>query len=281
MRGKIRPYLLILAIPLFFLGCAGDNGDSGTLKVYVTDAKPVLPSGTEQVLITFEEVMVHKAGGDWVSLPLVQIPYTINLLQFSGGATTRLVPPVELDSGKYTQVRIVVTAASILFSGDPERYEVEVPSGKLRTDKNFDFDVAGGAAVDLTVDFDLSQSIVVTGSDRYELKPVLHINETQAAAKIFGEIAAATFGTATAAVVVVTWDKDNSGDKGVDDEEYTRLQVEKGIADPTGFAIFWLVPNQSYIVEVVVEDTLVYTETVNATDLIPGADFELNGGNPI
>ena len=87
MRGRIRPYLLILAIPLFFLGCAGDNGDSGTLKVYVTDAKPVLPSGTEQVLITFEEVMVHKAGGDWVSLPLVQSPYTINLLQFSGGAT--------------------------------------------------------------------------------------------------------------------------------------------------------------------------------------------------
>ena len=281
MRGRIRPYLLILAIPLFFLGCGGDNGDSGTLKVYVTDAKPVLPSGTEQVLITFEEVMVHKAGGDWVSLPLVQSPYTINLLQFSGGATTRLVPPVELDGGKYTQVRIVVTAASILFSGDPNPYEVEVPSGKLRTDKNFDFDVAGGAALDLTVDFDLSQSIVVTGSDRYELKPVLHINETQAAAKIFGEIAAATFGTATEAVVVVTWDKDNSGDKGLDDEEYTRLQVEKGIADPTGFAIFWLVPNQSYIVEVVVEDTLVYTETVNATDLIPGADFELNGGNPI
>jgi len=33
----------------------------------------------------------------------------------------------------------------------------------LKTDKNFEFNVQGGGAVDLTVDFDLSQSIVVTG----------------------------------------------------------------------------------------------------------------------
>jgi len=268
MFTRICAFLLALAIPVLFLGCGGDNGDSGTLHVSVTDAKPMLPSGTEHVLITFEEVRVHKAGGDWISLPLVQSPYTIDLLQFSDGATTSLVPPVQLESGKYTQIRIVVTSASILFSGDPNPHEVEVPSGKLRTDKNFDFDVASGTAVDLTVDFDLSRSIVVTGSDRYKLKPVLHINETHAAATISGTIGPA-FGDSTEAIVTVT-----SGS-----EPYTQIVVTKpDPLPPEGveFRIFWLVANQSYTVTVGV-----YTEAVNATDLGPGADFVLNGGDPI
>jgi hypothetical protein len=217
--------------------------------VAITDAKPRLPEGTEHVYVTFDEVQVHKAGGDWVSVPLAQSPYTIDLLQFSDGRTTQLVPPVKLTSGKYTQIRIIVSDASLVIDGNS--YPVEVPSGKLRTDQNFDFEVRGGGAVDLTVDFDLYKSIVVTGNHKYKLKPVLHIVETLEAATIQGSIPAAAFGTSTdPAIVTVWWDKDTSCslDENVD-EIYTQVEVPK--ADPAAeFEIFWLVPNEAYIVQI-------------------------------
>jgi hypothetical protein len=70
---------------------------------------------------------------------------------------------------------------------------VTIPSENLKTDKNFSFDVQGGGAADITIDFDLSQSIVVTddgsGTLSYKLKPVLHIVDTVEAATITGRIA--------------------------------------------------------------------------------------------
>jgi hypothetical protein len=230
--------------------------------VNITDAKPKLPPGATHVFVTFDEVSVHKAGGDWISLPVVPpAPHTIDLLQFSNGGTTQLVPPVQLTSGKYTQLRLGVTGGSIVFDTnddgkDDETVPLEVPSDSLKTDKNFEFEVHGGGAVDLTVEFDLSQSIVVTGSGKYKLKPVLHINYTEEAATIRGSIPAAAFGSATEATVTVWWDKKEPPDTpdakpscslNDADEIYTQVVVEK--ADPN-FEIFWLVPNEAYIVEI-------------------------------
>lgn len=238
----------------------------------------MLPSGTESILITFDEVSVHRPGGGWTSLPLAQTPYTIDLLQFSDGTTTDLVPPAELLSAKYTQVRIGVTDAFITINGVD--YPVEIPSENLKTDKEFDFEVVGGGAVDLTVDFDLSQSIVVTGQDNYKLKPVLHLNETQEAGTVVGKISHASFGAFSEATVIVTWDKDLSEGLTDGDEEYTRIVVEKG-SDPTEFRIFWLVPEEGYHVEIEVDATPIYEEFVSSIDLPAGAIFNLNGGNPI
>jgi hypothetical protein len=229
---------------------SGSSGTSGTVSVAVTDAKPMLPEGTEHVYVTFDEVQVHKAGGDWVSLPVVApAPHKIDLLQFSDGKTTQLVPPVKLTSGKYTQIRIIVSDAW-LVTAQGEEYDLQVPSGKLRTDQNFDFEVEGGGAVDLVVDFDLSQSIVAQGNGKYKLKPVLHLVKALEAATIQGSIPADAFGSTSQATVTVWWDKDTSCslDEGVD-EVYTKVEVPK--AEPAAsFDIFWLVPNEAYIVEI-------------------------------
>ena len=280
MKKKIFCFYLVFAIAIFLSGCGGgSDGSSGTISINIADAKPMLPSGTEKVLITFNEVSVHKAGGDWTSLPLAQTPYSIDLLQFSDGKSTQLVPPVTLESGKYTQIRIGVSSALIRINGVD--YPVNIPSDKLRTDKEFEFNVTGGGAVNLTVDFDLSQSIVVTGSGTYQLKPVLHIIQTQEAATIQGSIKASTFGSFTEAVVIVIWDKDNSGTVTAGDEEYTRISVEKEGSNPTQFRIYWLVPNQSYIIQIVVGSTQIYQEFVVSTKLPAGAVFLLNSGSAI
>jgi len=261
-------------------GGGGGTGSSGSLRVAITDAKPALPAGIVQVLVTIDEVSVHQSGGKWTSLPLTQTPFTIDLLQYSDGNTTQLVPQTTLTSGKYTQIRLGVQSAMVVTDTGAQ-IPVEIPSGNLKTDKNFDFTVAGGGAVALTVDFDLSQSLVVTGSDKYKLKPVLHIVSTAEAATITGSISAATFGADTETTIVVIQDTDNSGGLTPGDEEYTRLIVTKGTTDPTAFSIYWLVPDQTYIMDVQIAGISVYSEVVAGASLPAAAVFPLNSGNPI
>jgi Domain of unknown function (DUF4382) len=275
----------VLGCAVFLSACGGGGGGgapstSGSLSLSITDAKPVLPDGIEQLFVTIDEVSVHQSGGGWISLSLAQTPFTIDLLQFTDGHTAQLVPRATLTSGKYTQVRLGVYSATIITDMG-EHIPVDIASGDLKTDKNFEFDVAGGGAVDLTVDFDLSQSIVATGSGKYKLKPVLHLVRTAEAATITGSIAASTFGSENQAVIIVTQDSDNSGNTSPADEEYTRLVVTKGDSEPTPFSIYWIVPDQSYIVAVQIGGGIVYSEAIAGTSLPAATVYPLNSGNPI
>jgi hypothetical protein len=104
----------LVSFSLFVAACGdggGGSSDPGTLAMSVTDAKPLLPENVTNLFVEFSEVWVHKPGEGWIQLTLVESPYTIDLLQFQDGDTTELVPPTKLNSGKYTQVRIVVDSA--------------------------------------------------------------------------------------------------------------------------------------------------------------------------
>jgi hypothetical protein len=206
------------------------------------------------------------------------------LLRFSDGNSREFVPPVSLEAGKYTQLRLVVIDADIVIDGIT--YPLTISSNDLKTDKNFDFDVVGGGAVTITIDFDLSKSIVVTGPDEYKLKPVLHIVETYAAATIEGHIAPGSFNDPEDAVVKVFLDTDESGGLNEGDEEYTAITVAKmSDVDPTPFRIFWLVPLADYAVAIDFDTTLAgfeFDEFVIGADLGTGVTYnDLNGGNPI
>lgn len=268
---------------IFLSACGGGGGtatfSSGTLSVEITDAKPVLPTGVAQVFVTIDEVSVHSSGGQWISLSMAQTPFTMDLLQFTSGRTTQLVPPATLAPGKYTQLRLGVQSAMIV-TDTGRQLPVTIASGDLKTDKNFNFDVTGGGAVTLTVDFDLSQSLVVTGSGSYKLKPVLHLVNTAQAATITGSINVAAYGF-DQAVVIVTQDSDNSGNLTPGDEEYTRLVVAKGPSGPTPFSIYWIVPNQPYIVVVQIGGSTVYSQAVAGSSLPMAVIYPLNSGNPI
>jgi hypothetical protein len=282
--------LCLVSVTLFLIGCGGSSGGgsggttggTGTLSMSITDAKPMLPTGVTNLFVTFDEVLVHKSGGSWISLPLVETPYTIDLLQFQDGNTTEFVPPTKLDAGKYTQVRLIVSSATIRFDngGTTEDRPVDVPSGKLRTDKNFVFDVTEASAVDIVIHFDLSRSLVVTGpaaNPSYKLKPVLHLFEDPLeAATIKGSIVNSAFGESKKATVTVIAESNQ--------EEYTIVEVsESDTDDPTEFSIFWLVPHESYTVEIDLDqnDEIDCDEFVEDIDLSDGAVFELNDGNPI
>ncbi|MFZ2196786.1 MAG: DUF4382 domain-containing protein [Thermodesulfovibrionales bacterium] len=282
----VKKYFLFAALVcgVFLFGCGGGGGSiggtTGSVSFAITDSKPALPAGIKRVVVTINEVMVHQSGGEWISLPLAQTPFTIDLLQFTDGRTSQLVPQSTLTSGKYTQVRLGVQSA-VIVTDTGQQIPAEIASGDLKTDKNFDFDVKGGGAVALTVDFDLSQSLIVTGSDKYKLKPVLHILSTEEAATITGSIAAATYGAETQATIIVTQDSDTSGGHSQGDQEYTRLVVNKAPSGPALFSIYWLVPNQAYIVEVQIGGVIVYYQYVAKTSLPAAARYPLNSDSPI
>ena len=235
------------------------------------------------MFVEFSEVWVHKPGAGWIQLTLVESPYTIDLLQFQDGNTTELVPPAKLSSGKYTQVRIVVDRATMRFDngdGTTEDRPVEVPSENLKTDKNFNFDVTEDSAVDMVIHFDLSMSVVVSGlasNPTYKLKPVVHLFEDPLqAATIEGRIDNSSFGGSEKATIVVIAESDG--------EEFTRVEVSQSDAeDPTEFSIFWIVPGQSYTLQVDLDqdDVADCDEFVEDVDLPEGAVFELNQGNYI
>lgn len=228
-------------------GSSGGGGGSGIASMSITDAKPMLPDNVTNCFVTIDEVLVHKSGGSWQTLPLKQTPFTIDLLQFTDGFTTEFVPPVALESGHYTQIRLSVTNAALRFDngGTTEDVTVTIPSGNLKTDENFDFNVTDGTAVDITVDFDLSKSIVVegpSGSPSYKLKPVLHLVHTTEAATIDGSITNASIPNGNSYVIISVTALSNN-------QEYTRIRVDKNTtsgATKTDYSIYWLVPNQDY-----------------------------------
>jgi Domain of unknown function (DUF4382) len=248
--------LFLLAVTF---GCGGSGGgdgggsSTGTVALSMTDAKPMLPEvlGKEiiSVFVEIDDVLVHMPGGGWKSLAkdMVENPYRIDLMEFSNGISSEFVPPVPLDKGKYTQIRLSVTKATLrlldLDTDTTQDVPITIPSDNLKTDKNFDFEVAEGetAAVDITIDFDLSQSLVLEGAE-YKLKPVLHIVDTE-----------------KAATINVTFDNSKLTDqdyviitvKDQDKQVYTEVRVDKATGTTTTFSIFWLVPRQAYTVEIV------------------------------
>lgn len=277
--------LVVFAMSIVACGGGGSGGGgtsgTGTVSMSITDAKPLLPENVTNLFVEFSEVWVHKSGGGWQQLSLAQTPYTIDLLQFQDGNATEFVPPARLEAGKYTQVRIVVSSAIMRMNYDETTDQpIEIPSENLKTDKNFTIGLDNGSAMDIVIHFDLSMSVVATGTGTYQMKPVVHLFEDPLqAAVISGSIDNSSFGDPesltdepiSATVTVL----DSNG------QVYTKVEVEKSTAvDPTEFSIFWLVPNQSYTVEIDFDqngtiDCNEFTEVVPL--LYEGDEYILNG----
>jgi hypothetical protein len=282
---KLRFLCLLIFLSFFFVAC-GDGGsdsinDSGTVSMSVTDAKPLLPESVSNFYVEFSKIWVHKSGGKWAELPLVESPHTIDLLQFQNGSTTELVPPTILSSGKYTQVRFEVSNAILKFENGDE-YIVQIPSGNLKTDKNFTIDVESGTAIDLVIHFDLSRSLVVSGDESdpvYKLKPVLHLFDNPiSAASISGTINNESFGGSGKATITVFSETDQ------EQKIFTQVEVtESEDSDTTAFDIFWIVPSQIYTVQIDFgqDDVINCEEFIEDIHLAEGEMFLLNGGDDI
>lgn len=137
--------------------------EGGKISLYLTDA----PGDYEEVNITFSEVSAH-IDSEWITV--VGEPITVNLLDYSNG-NSFLMGSEDVPAGKYTQVRLWITSASLVVNG--ETYNLIVPSGKLRFGP--EFTIEPGMNYEMVIDFDASRSIVEQGNNNFKLKPRVRV----------------------------------------------------------------------------------------------------------
>ena len=154
-------------------------------------------SDAKALLVTFSEVNVHASGGAWVTVP------------FAAGGTSRTCDLKKLETaqdilgvgslpaGHYTQLRLVVSSAALYFQNASSgtacaptiappagtTASVDVPSGELKLNREFDLASSGGTRI--LLDFDGDQSVKQTGNAnakngvRYMMSPVISIVSVQ------------------------------------------------------------------------------------------------------
>ena len=204
MKKNFVFILVLLFLTVFISGCINIlptlEDDSiapgkGRLKIYLTDA----PGDYLEVNITISRIEAHIAGEDddsegyWVVLKEWSngVEPTFDLIKLQD--VSELLVEGFFDAGKYTQIRLFVTQASILVEIEGtvaennkgievtnevpfDTYDVNIPSAYQTGIKLIHpFEIIEGEETELIIDFDAEKSIVKTGNGRYILKPTIKV----------------------------------------------------------------------------------------------------------
>jgi hypothetical protein len=182
---------LAMALVTTMVAC-GDSATGPTSTSRLTVLLKDTPfADATSLLVTFSEVSVHRAAGEWVTVP------------FSGEASSRTCDLKKLMSaqdvlgtgpliaGRYTMVRLVVSSAALYFENAAagpacaptmaapagRTGAVEIPSGVVRL--NQPFELSEGAGTTLLLDFDGERSVRETGNGRFMMTPVITVVSVQ------------------------------------------------------------------------------------------------------
>ncbi len=174
----------------------------GTVEVYVTDAPP----GQEitAVLLTISSLEIHRAAaeqeqeqeqegsdnetqereqeqeqeqegqGEWIAIEISGDMATFDLLKVKG--IEEFFGDAEVEEGKYTQIRLTVEEARVALNGG-EPQEAKVPSDEVKIVRPFD--VKAGETTAILLDFDAEHSVIITGADNIQVKPVVKLSIEQ------------------------------------------------------------------------------------------------------
>lgn len=192
---KYQLFIFLLALTAGFVSCSKDDDsvDQGSAHVAVklTDA----PGDYEGVYVDVEEVMVNvateaDAEAKWETIAVLdQEP--INLLELTGGVT-ELLAEAELPAGYLSQIRLVLGENNYLIkSGSTDHIMLKTPSAqqsglKIQVNQELQAD----AEYTFILDFDVDKSVVNTGNDGYNLKPVIRASVEENSSSITGTVVA-------------------------------------------------------------------------------------------
>jgi len=247
-------FALLIISALGFSACSDDDSAAPSTKATISLSLTDAPAEYDAVNITFSEIAVSMNGG-WVTLSGEEV--TINLLEWNNGKSIEL-GRADVDPGKVTQIRLMVTKAEVVVDGTT--HDVTIPSAEQTGLKlNTNFDLAAGSTYEFVIDFDAHSSIVTTGNPQkpngYKLKPTLRVVEKATTGSISGTVS----NPGNAAVATVS-------QNGVD---ITSTPVDL----PTGaFRVSYLVPG-TYDLTITSSVNLAYTQ--DGITVTAGADNAL------
>lgn len=261
MKRQFFTYPLLFITAILFSACSIDsnsdinsNSNKGTLKVGLTDA----PANFDQVNIEIRQVLVNKSedaepeengeegeGSDdengWYSI--MDDSITVNLLDYQNGAVLDL-GEAELEAGQYNQIRLLLGSENNVVI-DGNTYPLTTPSAQQSGYKlNVQADIEEGEVYELIIDFDASQSIVVTGNNRFILKPVLRAIDLTTQASISGTVLPLE---ADPFVYTITGE-DTLGTQPNDDGDFKFVGLQEGSYD------VWLNPTNELYADSLIKD---------------------------
>lgn len=192
MKKNFIIILVLLFLTFFLSGCVDilttQDDDAiaprkGRLKIYLTDLSEKNKTDDSETYVainlTIYKIQIHLAGedeedeGEWVELILNE-PTECNLIELKDESI--LLSEDELTPGKYTQIRLFVTDASLDIELGEIGVPVEIPSADQTGRKLIHpFEIIAGETIELTIDFDAEESIIKTGDGSYKLNPVIKI----------------------------------------------------------------------------------------------------------
>ena len=103
-----------------------------------------------------------------VDVAVVEEEQTFDLIELID--VTEFLGETELTSGKYTQIRLLVSSINLEVDGEP--VTLKVPSNKIKLVKPFT--ISTNKTTTLTLDFDAEESVHQAGS-KYILKPTIKV----------------------------------------------------------------------------------------------------------
>jgi hypothetical protein len=197
----VSAFILSIASLPVLISCkkSGAGDGNARLQVYLTDD----PGDYEAVYIDVKDVQINVTGDDingWQSLQGVHAN-VYDLLKLVNDDDT-LLTDSNIPSGKLHQLRLVLgTENYVKVQGTAELIKLETPSAQQSGLKlNIQQDVQDGILYTITLDFDVSKSIVKTGNNKYMLKPTIRTILNAVGGSIKGVVMPKTFQTAVYAV---------------------------------------------------------------------------------
>ena len=187
--------LFLLTLAIFISGCIGflttPGEDSitpgkGGLEIYFTDSSEKYKINDSEtyleVNVTISKIQVHLAGddeeaeGEWIEWILDE-ETEYNLIELEDVSV--LLSEGELEPGKYTQIRLLITNPNILLYGSEKVITLVIPSADQMGIKLIHpFEIIENGTTELTIDFDAEKSVVKTDNGEYILKPVIKVTSS-------------------------------------------------------------------------------------------------------
>ena len=174
--------------------CGGDSvvspSGSGRLSLMIKDTPY---SDARALLVTFSEVTAHRDGeGGFTRLPFGDTTATSRTCDLKKLVDRQdLLGVGTLPAGHYTQVRLVVSSATLYFDNASEgppcattiaapagrSAGVEIPSGEVKLNRQFEVGESG--ATSMLIYFAGDRSVTETGNGRFRMTPVIGIFSVQ------------------------------------------------------------------------------------------------------
>jgi len=176
MKTTVFSFLIAFVLSAFFFVACDKDEDTGKINIRLTD----FPMAVDAVNIDIQEVQFHRSsssdGADeagWVTLENMNAGI-YNLLDFTAGVDT-LLASANVGVGKISQVRLILGENNTIVV-DGETKDLEIPSSDVSGLKlNIHAEIVEGVPFTFWLDFDASQSVIVTGSGSYKLQPVIRV----------------------------------------------------------------------------------------------------------